>query len=251
MGALKDKKNLHLMFFLILACIAAGIVVITNVVFGGERQIPIYCVDTEEKVVAISFDAAWGNEFTEGILDILDTYDVKATFFLVNFWAEKYPEDVVKIAERGHDIGNHSATHPDMADLSDEQICQELITTGDTIEKLTGQQPVLFRPPFGSYSDSLITNAKQLGYETIQWSIDSLDWKDISTEQIVERVTRNVKNGSIILFHNNAQHVLEYLPLILDNLKENGYEVVKINDMIYHENAHVNEQGCQVQEGGF
>lgn len=249
MKALSEKKNLHLLLFAAVVCLLGGILVITNVVFGGERKIPIYCVDTPEKVVAISFDAAWGNEFTQGILDILDTYDAKATFFLVNFWAEKYPEDVKEIARRGHDIGNHSATHPDMADLSPEQIRTELTTTGDTIQKLTGTQPVLFRPPFGSYSDPLILTAEELGYDTIQWSIDSLDWKDISAQQIVERVTRNVKNGSIILFHNNARHVLEYLPLILENLRENGYRVVKINDMIYHENAHVNEQGCQVQGG--
>lgn len=152
------------------------------------------------------------------------------------------------IAEHGHDIGNHSATHPDMAGLSADKVTEELETTGATIENLTGKRPTLFRPPFGSYSDTLIETAESLGYDTIQWSVDSLDWKDISTEQIVDRVTRNVKNGSIILFHNNAQHVLEYLPLILENLKANGYEVVKINDLIYHGKSHVNEQGCQISD---
>jgi peptidoglycan/xylan/chitin deacetylase (PgdA/CDA1 family) len=154
------------------------------------------------------------------------------------------------IAERGHDIGNHSTSHPDMAGLSAQEISTELNTTAETIKSITGKCPTLFRPPYGSYSNTLIECAESLGYDTIQWDVDSLDWKDISTEQIVERVTRNVKNGSIVLFHNNAQHVLEYLPLILENLKKNGYEVVKINDLIYHENAHVNEQGCQVSDGG-
>lgn len=242
------KRILQGWFRTALVCGLAAAVLVCTVTFGGERRIPIYCVDTPEKKVAISFDAAWGDEFTAGILDILDTYDVKATFFLVNFWAEDYPDDVKMIAERGHDIGNHSTSHPDMADLSAEQITEELETTADTIEKLTGKRPMLFRPPFGSYSDTLIETAESLGYDTIQWSVDSLDWKDISAQQIVERVTRNVKNGSIILFHNNAQHVLEYLPLILEYLQSNGYEIVKINDLIYHGSAHVNEQGCQISD---
>ncbi len=231
-----------------LVCALAVAVLVCTVAFGGERRIPIYCVDTPDKKVAISFDAAWGDEYTGGILDILDTYDVKATFFLVNFWAAEYPDDVKMISERGHDIGNHSSSHPDMAKLSPEKIAEELETTADTVEKLTGRRPTLFRPPFGSYSDTLIETAESLGYDTIQWSVDSLDWKDISTEQIVDRVTRNVKSGSIILFHNNAQHVLEYLPLILENLTSNGYEIVKINDLIYHEKYRINEQGCQISE---
>lgn len=234
--------------FLFVAALAV-IIAVCSASFGGERRVPIYGVDTDRKQVAISFDAAWGDEFTAGILDILDTYDVKATFFLVDFWSQKYPDDVKMIAERGHDIGNHSTTHPDMANLSAEQIAQELNTSADTIESLTGKRPVLFRPPYGSYSDTLIETAESLGYQTIQWSVDSLDWKDISTEQIVERINRNVQNGSIILFHNNAQHVLEYLPQILENLKNSGYEVVKINDLIYHDHYHIDNNGIQVSDG--
>ncbi len=243
------KRKVHTVFTAAFICALIAALLVCSMSFGGERRIPVYSVDTTEKKIAISFDAAWGDEYTAGILDILDTYDVKATFFLVNFWAEKYADDVRMIAEKGHDIGNHSASHPDMANMSEEEIRNELNTAADTIESITGERPALFRPPYGSYSDTLIECAESLGYTTIQWDVDSLDWKDISTEQIVERVTRNVKNGSIILFHNNAQHVLEYLPLILDNLKKNGYEIVKISDLIYHDNYHVNEQGRQVYDG--
>lgn len=243
------KRKSQIVFTAVFICALIAAVMLCSVSFGGERRVPVYSVDTSEKKVAISFDAAWGDEFTDGILDILDTYDVKATFFLVNFWAEKYPDDVKMIAEKGHDIGNHSTSHPDMADLSSEEVAKELNTTADTIKSITGKSPVLFRPPYGSYSNTLIDCAENLGYTTIQWDVDSLDWKDISTEQIVERVTRNVKNGSIVLFHNNAEHVLDYLPLILQNFRENGYEVVKINDLIYHDNCHVNEQGRQVYDG--
>ena len=243
------REKLQKVFMFLFVAALAVIIAVCSASFGGERRVPIYGVDTDRKQVAISFDAAWGDEFTAGILDILDTYDVKATFFLVDFWSQKYPDDVKMIAERGHDIGNHSTTHPDMANLSAEQIAQELNTSADTIESLTGKRPVLFRPPYGSYSDTLIETAESLGYQTIQWSVDSLDGKDISTEQIVERINRNVQNGSIILFHNNAQHVLEYLPQILENLKNSGYEVVKINDLIYHDHYHIDNNGIQVSDG--
>lgn len=243
------RRKLKKIFMFVMAAALGVAIAVCSVSFGQERRVPIYGVDTDKKQVAISFDAAWGDEFTEGILDILDTYDVKATFFLVDFWSKEFPEDVKMIAERGHDIGNHSTTHPDMANLSEEEIAQELNTSADTIESLTGKRPVLFRPPYGSYSDRLINTAESLGYQTIQWSVDSLDWKDISTAQIVERVSRNVKDGSIILFHNNAQHVLEYLPQVLDNLKNSGYEIVKINDLIYHENYHIDNNGIQISDG--
>ena len=167
------RRTLKKIFMFLLVTALAVTVVVCGVSFGEERRVPIYGVDTDKKQVAISFDAAWGDEFTEGILDILETYDVKATFFLVDFWAKDYPDDVKLIASRGHDIGNHSTTHPDMANLSEQEISQELNTTAETIESLTGKRPTLFRPPYGSYSDRLINTADSLGYQTIQWSVDA------------------------------------------------------------------------------
>ncbi len=132
------RRKLKKIFMFVMAAALGVAIAVCSVSFGQERRVPIYGVDTDKKQVAISFDAAWGDEFTEGILDILDTYDVKATFFLVDFWSKEFPEDVKMIAERGHDIGNHSTTHPDMANLSEEEIAQELNTSADTIESLTG-----------------------------------------------------------------------------------------------------------------
>lgn len=167
------REKLQKIFMIVFVAALAVVVAVCSASFGNERRVPVYGVDTDEKKVAISFDAAWGNEFTAGILDILDTYDVKATFFLVDFWSQEYPEDVKEIAARGHDIGNHSTTHPDMANLSEAEIAEELNTSADTIESLTGSRPTLFRPPYGSYSDTLIETAESLGYQTIQWSVDT------------------------------------------------------------------------------
>lgn len=215
-------------------------------VSGDVKRLPIYSVDTSDKKIAISFDCAWGNEHTKPILDILDQYDVKTTFFMVQFWAEKFPEDVAEIHKRGHEIGNHSSSHPNMAKLSVEDITKELKGAEDAIVKITGEKPVVFRPPFGAYNNSLIDVCESNGYYVIQWSVDSLDWKDITTEQIVDRVTRNVRPGSIVLFHNNAEHVEEYLPAILDKLKSDGYQIVPIGQLIMKENYHMDHTGKQV-----
>ncbi|MEG1584442.1 MAG: polysaccharide deacetylase family protein, partial [Anaerovorax sp.] len=195
-------------------------------VTGADRKLPIYCVDVTEKKIAISFDAAWGNEHTKPILDILDKYEVKTTFFLVEFWVDKFPEEVREISKRGHELGNHSSTHPNMPELSAHKMQQELKGVEGKIVTLTGKKPTVFRPPFGAYDNQLMEVAKTNGYQVIQWSVDSLDWKKISSEQIVERVCRNVRPGSIVLFHNNAEHVERYLPLILETLKADGYSIV-------------------------
>ncbi len=213
--------------------------------FNQDRLLPIYCVDTEEKKIAISFDAAWGDQYTEGILDILEKHNVKATFFLVGFWVDKYPDMVKKIHDKGHDVGNHSSTHPHMSKLSREQIAQELNTTGDKIQKITGTKSILFRPPFGDYNNRLIETAKENGYHAIQWDVDSLDWKELGAQQVVDRVTRNVKKGSIVLFHNNAKYVLEYLPLVIEKLQKEGYKIVPISQLIIKDHYYMDHTGMQ------
>ncbi|MGV8145943.1 MAG: polysaccharide deacetylase family protein [Alkaliphilus sp.] len=214
-------------------------------VFSQERKLPIYSVDTEKKLIAISFDAAWGAENTGEILKILEKYDVKTTFFLVGFWVEKYPDMVKIIHEAGHEIGNHSTTHPNMSKLSKEGIAKELNITSDKIEKIIGVRPVVFRPPFGDYNNLLIFTAEELGYETIQWSIDSLDWKELGVNHVVKRVINNVEKGSIILFHNNAKYVTQFLPAILKELINEKYEIVPISSLIMRENYYIDHTGRQ------
>ena len=212
-----------------------------------ERIIPIYCVDTNEKKVAISFDAAWGSDYTEKLLSILEKYNVKTTFFLVAFWIDKYPDMVKRIDECGHEIGNHSAKHPNMSQLSEERIKEELTITSNKIVEITGKKDVLFRPPFGDYNNRVIKTAKTLGYYVIQWDVDSLDYKDYGAKAIIDRVLNRVKEGSIVLFHNNATYTAEALPLILESLQNSGYQIVPISELIYKDNYYVDHTGMQKQ----
>lgn len=218
-------------------------------VFNQNKELPIYSVGTEEKKASITIDAAWGDEFTVNILDTLDEYDVKATFFLVEFWAEDYPHQVKEIHKRGHEIGNHSSTHPDFTTLSKEEMTQEITTTDEKITELTGVKPSVFRPPYGAYNNSVIETLRNLDYYTIQWDIDSLDWKELGVEPVVDRVIKNVKNGSIILFHNNAKYIKEYLPIILDRLTEDGYDLVPVSELIYKDNFQLDNSGRQIYKG--
>ena len=219
---------------------------VSGVFFGKSgRKVPIYCVETEQKQVAISFDAAWGADKTEAIMETLKEYDVGATFFLVGFWVKEYPELTKKIAEQGFEIGTHSNTHPDMVKLSEQDMKSELETSINLITQQTNTEVKLFRAPFGSYNNTLISTAESLGLTTIQWSIDGLDWKGISARDITTRVLNNVKNGSIVLFHNNSDHIVEALPMILERLKMQGYAITCIGDLILKENYTIDHAGMQ------
>ena len=175
-----------------------------------------------------------------------------ATFFVVGSWVDKYPESVKALSDAGHQIQNHSNTHPHMPQLSKEQMIDELQSCNKKIEAITGVCPTLHRPPYGDYDNALIETLDSLNMSTIQWSVDSLDWKENATpDSICKRVTSKVKNGSIVLFHNDADHTPEALPTILKCLKDEGYEFVFISDLIYKENYEIKHDGtqCKINDG--
>lgn len=233
----------------LIAVVLAALVVVTNtgtVYFGyAHRIVPIYSVDTDQKKVALTFDAAWGADKTSQIVKTLSDADAKGTFFLVGFWISENKDKVKEIDSAGFDIGTHSNTHPKMSTLSAEQMREELQVSMDMISEITGKTVKFFRPPFGDYSDSLINVAGELGLKTIQWDVDSLDWKGLSASEILARVKNSVKNGSIILCHNNADHILDALPLIISFLKSEGYQMVKISDLVYEDNYYIDNNGLQ------
>ena len=214
-----------------------------------ERLVPIYYVETEEKKIAISFDASWGAERTEQLLETLRDEGIKTTFFLTGFWVEKYPEMVEKIAKEGHEIGNHTYSHPHLNNLGEKEIEKEVQKVHDMIEKLTEVAPTLFRPPFGEYSNKVIKVLDKMGYKTIQWSVDSLDWKDLSSEEITNRVLSGLHDGAIVLFHNNGKHTAHALPAIIQGAREKGYTIVPISELIYHDNYTIDpHSGAQIKK---
>ena len=216
----------------------------------SEKELPIYHVQTNKKQVALSFDAAWGDEDTQKILDTLKKYKLKVTFFMTGGWVESYPDDVKAIKEAGHDLGNHSENHKHMPQLNTTEMCDEINMVTEKVKNLTGTTMCLFRPPYGDYDDNLITQAKNCGYYTIQWNVDSLDWKNYGVDAIVNTVLnhKDLKNGSIILMHNGAKYTAEALPKVIEGLQEKGYEIVPISALIYKDNFHIEHNGSQVSD---
>ena len=243
----------------IVAVLACLLIVLTAVLYSvgnGDAPAaalaakkPVYSVDTKAKKVAVSFDAAWGADKTDGIMDILDSKGANATFFLVGFWVDKYPDKVKSIAERGFEIGNHSANHPRMTKLTQEQMKLELAAVNDKIKELTGTAPTVFRPPFGDYNDAVVQTVNDMSMHCIQWSIDSLDWKELGVQDMIDRTVKKVKAGDIILFHNNSKYILDALPAILDSLIKQGYQIVSVSELIYTENYSVDNNGVQHKNG--
>ncbi|MFA9462769.1 MAG: polysaccharide deacetylase family protein [Velocimicrobium sp.] len=156
--------------------LALGFHYLPNAVYtmkqNNERKLPIYCVDCNDCKVAISFDAAWGNEDTGDILAILKQYDVKATFFMTGGWVETYPDDVAAIAAAGHDLGNHSETHKQMSQLSKSECIAEITKPHDKVKELTGVDMTLFRPPYGDYNNTLLESLEECNYYGIQWDVE-------------------------------------------------------------------------------
>ena len=212
----------------------------------SSRQLPIYRVQCEEKRVALSFDAAWGNEDTQTLIDILSAHGVRATFFLVGQWAEKYPESVQALAAAGEEVMNHSETHPHLNALTTDKVQQEVNACSDRVEALTGARPTLFRCPYGEYDDHVIEAIRALGVTPIQWDVDSLDWKGISAEEITSRVLSKVQPGSIVLFHNAAEHTPEALPGIIESLQADGYTIVPISELLLPGDCTIDSTGCQI-----
>ncbi|MBR3885462.1 MAG: polysaccharide deacetylase family protein [Clostridia bacterium] len=245
----KIKSTTKILSLSIIAIVLAVIVFVTSsgtIYFGYcYRLVPIYSVETREKKVALTFDAAWGSDKTLKIVDTLLESGVKGTFFLVGFWIEQNEDKVKQIAEAGFDIGTHSNTHPKMSSLSQAKMAEELESSMSKITKITGESVKFFRAPFGDYNDIVLNTATNLGLKTIQWDVDTLDWKGLSGKEIFNRVKNSVKNGSIILCHNNSDHILDALPLIISYLKDEGYQMVKLSELVYEKDYIVDNNGLQ------
>jgi polysaccharide deacetylase family sporulation protein PdaB len=230
--------------------LAAGIGIqgiVATAASASKRLLPIYNVKTEEKKVAISFDAAWGNEQTQTLIDVLNRYQVKSTFFVVGAWADKYPDSVKALAGAGHEVCNHSNTHPHMPKLTNAQMAAQLTDCNNKIKSLTGTAPILFRPPYGDYNNALIETTRSLNMYPIQWDVDSLDWKNPTPLEIVNRVTTSVKPGSIVLFHNGALNTPTALPQVIENLQGRGYQIVPVSQLIYKDNYTIDHAGMQIK----
>lgn len=244
----KKRIGIDLVLIIFLIFISIGLNKTTYAMVNANEVEPIYCVDTNEKVVSLTFDINWvEKDNIDVILNVLNKYNVKGTFFIMGAWVN-YSEDNVNklkaINEGGNEIGNHSYKHPLFTKIGLDRMKEEIEKTNDIIEKYTGERPKLFRFPSGDYNKDTFQKVRNLGYMTIQWDVDSVDWREQSAETEYNRVMKGVKPGSIILFHN-AKYTPSNLERIIKELKDKGYEFKTVGEMIYSENYSVDNQGVQ------
>lgn len=210
-----------------------------------EKTLPIYNVKTDEKKVALTINCAWNADDIDIILETLNKHNVKVTFFMVGDWIEKHEEAAKKIYENGHELGNHSYNHPHVNNLNYEKNVEQINKCSELIKKITGKPSTLYRGPYGEYNNTVLQAAKDCDHVGIQWSIDSLDYKSLTSEQMWERIEPKLENGSIILMHNGTENTALSLDTIIKNINQKGFDVVKVSDLIYKENYIIDANGTQ------
>lgn len=195
---------------------------------------PVYEVKTDKKVVALTFDISWGNNTPLPVIDILKSNGVKSTFFLSGPWVKQYPDIPKRIKEDGHEIGSHGYRHINLSNLSKNEIKDELLKAQNNIKEVTGIDVNLIRTPNGDFNDQVIEAAHECNYEVIQWGTDSLDWMNPGVNSIIDRVSKKVHPGDIILMHasDTCKQTTEALPVIIKNLKDQGYEFVTVSELL-------------------
>ena len=229
------------------ATAAVGITAIVTSVgsSAAQRLLPIYRVDRGDNKVSLTFDVAWENSNTNELIEILDEYGARATFFVTGDWCDRYPEDVKKFYDAGHEIQNHSDVHPHVEGMNVNELISDTREASRKIKMITGEEPTLYRAPYGEYDDSLIITLDGMGMKVIQWDVDSIDWKNPSAEDIKKRVCSKAESGSILLFHNDLENTTEALPQILSELKGKGFEFVSVSELIYADNYTIDASGEQ------
>ncbi len=238
--------------FLGIICILLGLLLFIFALVGKtasasatNKKLPIYSVETDDKKIAITFDAAWTNQDTDDIIKILKKHNATATFFIVGDWAEKFPESVKAFYDAGHTIANHSDTHKAFSKCTREEIKEEIVNCNKKLEKITGEKVSLLRAPSGDYTNESLEVTESLGMYMIQWDNDSLDYTGLTVDEIVNRVISRAHNGSIVLFHNGVDTTAEALDKILTELEKQGYSFISVNDLIYKENYSIDHAGRQ------
>lgn len=224
------KTRITLLLILIVMLLASSVVYVQ----AYHKLKPIYEVETDKKIIALTFDISWGNQTPIPVIEILKENNIKCTFFLSGPWVKQYPAIAKQIQKNGHEIGSHGYRHINLSTLSKAEIKEEIMKAHKNIQEITGIQPKLIRTPNGDYNDNVIEAIHEVNYEAIQWGTDSLDWMNPGVNTIIERVTKKAHPGDIILMHasDTCKQTAEALPVIIKNLKEQGYEFVTVSELI-------------------
>jgi len=217
----------------------------TIVTSSNVRELPVYNVDIKDKKLSLTINCAWNADDIDSILETLKNNNIKLTFFIVGDWADKFPEAVKKISDAGHEIGNHSNTHPHVNNLGETENIKEIQSCSEKIEKLTGKKTTLYRAPYGEYNNIVIRSSKAVNHIPVQWNLDTLDYTGLTGEEMWKRLDGKLSKGSIILMHGGTENTANSLDMIIKNIKQQGFEIVPVSEIIYKENYYIDSNGTQ------
>lgn len=246
------KKLLRTAIIVLAVLVGAGIIIMAVMssfkVAAEERKLPIYGVSRADNKVAVTFDCAWGNSNTDLLLSLLKEADIKATFFVTGEFCDKYPKDVKKMYDAGHEIGNHSDKHPHVEGININDLIEDTKKCSEKIKMITGEEPKLYRAPYGEYDDNVVTTIEGMGYKMIQWSVDSIDWQEPDPDTITDRIMKGTVSGSILLFHNDLENTSHALPEIITKLKQKGFSFSGVSELVYYDSYHIDSNGIQIYD---
>lgn len=213
-----------------------GVVRLTTIVMQptitAEYFKPIYQGPPHRKAMALVINVAWGEEFLPAMLDILESNGVQATFFFVGSWVRQYPELVRKIAQGGHEIANHGLYHGHPTQMGRSELVRVITENQELLAQAAGQEPSkLFAPPYGEVNDKVAATAAEIGYRTIMWTRDTIDWQRPAPDTIVARATREMTNGNIILMHPTSPTIVA-LSRIIKTIRDAGYKLVTVSELL-------------------
>ncbi|MFZ4454578.1 polysaccharide deacetylase family sporulation protein PdaB [Salibacterium aidingense] len=241
-----QHMKLYILTGMILFIVIGGFFVnrsIMPVFSTDEGPAAFYRAEIEDKKVALTFNISWGEDRALPILDTLKEKDVTATFFISGAWAERHPDITERIVEDGHTIGNHGYRYEHYPRMEEDEIVRDLNLSHKKIKDVTELDVKYFRPPHGDFNKSVLEKVEQFGYSTVHWSVGGDDWKNPGVDTIVSNITNDVEPGDVILLHasDSAKQTGEALPAILDNLKEENYSFVDIEELISQAETDIEE----------
>lgn len=249
LNAKKMISGLLIVSILTIVCILSSCLTKKIVETASQnRLLPVYCVETNEKLVSLTFDCAWGADDIQTIIETLNLNDVKATFFTVGTWVDNYPEAVKLLSDNNMEIGNHSNSHAHVNQMSYGEVLSDMSKCNEKIESITGKQVKYYRGPYGEYNNTVIAVAKEIGMQVIQWDVDTLDYNGLTGDEICARIKSKLKSGSIILMHNDTKYTASSLQQIIDTINGEGFEIVPLSELVYDENYTIDHTGRQVLE---
>lgn len=248
-----SRKKLLRTIIIVLAALTVAAIIFMSVAKGfkvaaEEKKVPIYAVSRADNRIALTFDCAWGNSNTDLLLSLLKEAGAPATFFVTGEFCDKYPEDVKKIHDAGHEIGNHSDVHPHVEGININDLISDTRECSRKIKMITGSEPKIYRAPYGEYDDNVVSTIEGMGLKMIQWSVDSIDWQEPDADTITERVVSKTESGSILLFHNDLENTSQALPDVLVKLKQKGFTFSKVSDLVYYDSYHIDGRGVQIYD---